>query len=277
VAEVAEFNQRAYELFARPLVQELSNEYTAKLGRDFHPLRFQRWAMSDLNPWLQWLGPAAELVRSQRQAASPDQPFRQIEGMLSELVSASLDYYRDVRDATSEALFFQTYGNLFSLYLADQREAQAERLAPPSNPRALPFVREALGAIAEGGYVEAIARAGYLLARKGEPLPLERLDLHQELLEEYRELLPAIPRDAMRRIRGEQEIVCRYEPERAIATLPTLLRDPAERQRFMTLLGRLVADPRILATGPTDAQRAMLARIQGVLGTGGGVLSPPQR
>src|SRR4030095_17113890 len=46
---VAEFNQRAYELFGRTLVEALANEYGAKLSREFHPLRFQRWAFSDLN------------------------------------------------------------------------------------------------------------------------------------------------------------------------------------------------------------------------------------
>ena len=53
--------------------------------------------------------------------------------MLSDAVSASLDYYREVRDATSEAAFFQTYGNVFSLYLADKHEAEERAAeAPPS-------------------------------------------------------------------------------------------------------------------------------------------------
>src|SRR5688572_28447797 len=54
VNALSEFNQRAYELFARPLVQSMSNEYSAKLSRALHPLRFQRWAISDMNPWLAW-------------------------------------------------------------------------------------------------------------------------------------------------------------------------------------------------------------------------------
>ncbi|MCW9077776.1 MAG: DUF3141 domain-containing protein [Gammaproteobacteria bacterium] len=277
VAEIGEFNQRAYELFARPLVQSMSNEFSAKLGREFHPLRFQRWAVSDLNPWLQWLGPAADLVRSQRQAASQEQqPYRQVEAMVSELVSASLDYYRDIRDATSEATFFQTYGSLFSLYLADRHEAKERRLAPPSDPRELPFVRDALASIAEGGYIEALTRTAYLLGRHGEPLPLARLQLKEELIHEYRDLLPDIPRDEARRIRGEQEIICRYEPEQAITSLPTLLREPEDRQRLVTLLERLLADPRIQAAGVTDAQRKMLARIHGVLGEEPAKLIPTQ-
>jgi pimeloyl-ACP methyl ester carboxylesterase len=269
VAEVAEFNQRAYELFARPLVQTLSNDLTAKLGRDFHPMRFQRWAISDLNPWLQWLGPAADTVKSQRQAASPEQPYRRIETMVSALVSATLDYYRDMRDAMSEALFFQTYGSLFSLYLADEHAAAERRLAPPGDPRQLPFVREALAAVATGGYPEALTRAGYLLARHGEPLPLARLELKEKLMAEYRDLLPDIPRHEARRIRGEQEIICRYEPEQAVATLPALLASPEDRVRFVALVERLVSDPRVQAAGTTAGQREMLARIRSVLGADG--------
>ena len=73
VAAMSEFNQRAYELFAQPFVQSLGNEVTAKVSRQFHPLRFQRWAFSDLNPWLAWLGPAAQAVKAQRQAAAAGQ------------------------------------------------------------------------------------------------------------------------------------------------------------------------------------------------------------
>jgi hypothetical protein len=97
---------------------------------------------------------------------------------------------------------------------------------------------------------------------------LTRLELKEELLAEYRDLLPDIPRDEVRRIRGRQEIICRYEPEEAIASLPELLRDPADRERFLTLLERIVADPRVQSVGRTDAQREMLARIRGVLGEG---------
>src|SRR5262249_30074102 len=123
VSAISEFNQRAYELFAQPLVQALSNDYGAKLARESHPLRLQRWVMSDLNPWLWWLGPVAQTVKTQRQAVDAGDPRRKAEKMGSELISASLDYYRAIRDAVSEAAFFELYGNLFSLYLADKREA----------------------------------------------------------------------------------------------------------------------------------------------------------
>jgi hypothetical protein len=101
--------------------------------------------------------------------------------------------------------------------------------APVSDPRELPFVKEALASIAEGGYDEAFARVGFLIARKGD-LPLSRLTMRQEMQKDYADFVPKVAMDQWRRIRGEQEIIARYEPERAIETLPKLLSDPAERE-----------------------------------------------
>jgi len=263
VSAVSEFNQRAYELFAQPVIQATANEYTAKLGREFHPLRFQRWAVSDLNPWLAWLGPAAEAVKAQRAPAAESNPLRQAEKAGSDMIGAWLDYVRDVRDAVSEALFFQTYGNLFGLYLAEKHAAQTQQAALA--PRDLPFVQEALASIEQGGYAEALTRIGALLAECGAPVPLDRMHLKQELMEEYAEYLPDMPRDASRRIRGEQEIIVRYEPEKALATLPKLLSDPADRARLVALLDKLLADPRMQPVKLTVRQQEMLDAMREVL------------
>ncbi len=270
VQAVSEFNQRAYELFAQPIVQALSNDYAAKLGRDLHPLRASRWSVSDFNPWLQWLAPAADWVRSQRKPLGPEHPLRRQERLGSELISASLDYYRDLRDAASEAAFFLVYGNMFSMYLADKREAEECADTAASDPRELPVVKEALAAISDGGYAEAVTRVVHLLGRKGEPLPLARLELKHELERDYHELLPQIERDEARRIRGRQEIIVKYEPDRAIDTLPDLLREPADRERLLTLLERLLTDQRVQQQQPTAAQIAMLGRIRRALGVPGG-------
>ena len=259
VNEISEFNQRAYELFAQPLVQSMSNDYTAKLGRQFHPLRYQRWAFSDVNPWLAWLKPAAEAVRAQRKTARKDNVVSNTEKATSKLISASLEYCRALRDATSEAMFFQTYGNVFSLYVADKAEAQA-RAAPVLEVRELPYVAEALDSIDEGGYPEALARVAALLARSGEPLPLSGLQLKQELMSDYAHLLPSTPPHEWRRIRGEQEIIVRYEPERALARLPKLLADPSDRQRLVTLVRKLLTDERIKGR-PSTQQLSMVEQV----------------
>ena len=264
VAAISEFNQRAYELFARPLVKAGSNEFTAKLARQFHPLRSQRWAISDLNPWLAWLGPAAESIKAQRQALPPSDPLRKAEKLNAELFSASLDYYRAVRDATSEAAFFSVYANMFGVYLKEQSEAEEARAQLPADERERPFVKESLARLDKGGYTEAFARIAYLLGRKGEPLPLSRVTMRQELAKDYANLLPDLPLDQWRRIRGEQEIIVQYEPERAIATLPDLL-DTEERERLLTLIERVLSDKRVQQSKPTAEQMAMVERVRAVL------------
>jgi pimeloyl-ACP methyl ester carboxylesterase len=261
VAAISEFNQRAYELFLQPFVQSMSNEYAARLQRQFHPLRWQRWAMSDLNPFLAWVAPTAELVRSQRQPVEADNLALKIEKVGSAAISASLEYYRALRDATSEAIFFQTYGSVFSLYIADKAaaEAKGEQVA---EGRELPFVKEALASIGEGGYAEAVARVACLLARKGEPLMLSRLQTRQQLIKDYGHLLPQSSPEEWRRIRGEQEIIVRYEPERAMATLPELLKAPGDREKLAALARALLGDERVERS---EEQLAMVERIGSAL------------
>ena len=265
VAEVSEFNQRGYELFMQPWVQAMSNEHTAQLTRQLHPLRVQNWAISQLNPWLAWLEPAAQAAKTHRVPLDDEHPLRRAERLGAEMVSASLDHYRALRDALTEAGFFTMYANIYSRYLADQEAAQQQGAKGQVDARELPIVRNALAAIHDGGYVEALARAAFLLMRRGEPLPLSRLEMRQEIATDYADDLPDLPPHEWRRIRGEQEIIALYEPDRAVEALPLLLHERAERQRFLGLLDKLLADRRIQSTKPTAEQQAMLARIRNVL------------
>jgi len=268
VKAVADFNQHAYELFAQPLAQALSNEYSATLLRTLHPLRAQRWVLSDLNPCVRWLEPAAAAVKAQRRPVGPDSALRKLEQAISETWSAAFDWGRAVRDAATEAAFFAIYGTVFYFYLADRPDA-AQPDRPQRDARELPVVKEALAAIDRGGYAEAFERIAALVAGRGEPLPLHRLQSQKELLEDYRKLLPKLSFEQRRLIRGEQDIIVRYEAERALASLPQLLSQPRDRQRMLMLLETLLADERFLrGFRPTDEQLAMLERIRVVLDSG---------
>jgi hypothetical protein len=185
--------------------------------------------------------------------------------MVSEAISASLDYYRAVRDAAIEAQFFLTYGTLYWLYWSDWRSVDERATSTSADARDLPFVRDALSSIAQGGYAEALARVGALLARQGESLPLDRLALKRELATEYHDLLPDISPEQWRRVRGEQDIVVHYEPERAVATLPGLLRDPTDRERLLKLTRQLLSDERMRSSKPTPGQVALLDRLREIL------------
>jgi hypothetical protein len=266
VEKISEFNQRAYELFARPLIQSMSNEVGARLGRALHPLRTQRWAVSDLNPWMAWLGPLAESVRSHRQALGPESPSRQTERFLSECVSSALDFYREVRDAISEALFYEIYGPMFGLCMAGE-EDRTDKRESVADPREIPFVKEALASLKEGGYSEAVARVFAMLLEHGKPLPLTRVELGRELAEKYARLLPRISTVRERRVRGEQEIIVRYEPKRALETLPHLLRRSGDRERLLALLEAVLTETKLGQIKPTPEQVSTFEKIRGVLKT----------
>jgi hypothetical protein len=211
-----------------------------------------------MNPWLSWVGPMAEWVRQERKPVDEDNLVLKAEKAGAATISASLEYYRALRDAASEAQFFQTYGNVFSLYIADKAKADAQAAGPIAEGRELPFVQEALASIAEGGYPEAVARVACLLARKGEPLMLSKLQMKQQLIKEYGDLLPQMAADEWRRVRGEQEIIVRYEPERALATLPQLLKVPGDKDRLVTLARQLLGDERVQRS---EEQLAMISHI----------------
>ena len=268
VRVVSEFNQRAYELFGRPLVQAFADEYGAKLSREFHPLRFQRWAFSDLNPFLGWLAPTAQAVKAQRQALGPDDPARKVESTVAEITSACLDFGRAVRDTAAEANFFQVYGNLFAFYLGDERDP--ETAAPAVDARELPFVKSALAAIDQGGYPEALARVAFLMGHKDEPLPLARVQLRQRSAGGLSGPVAGHCRATRRGVSAASRKSSRAtNRKRAVETLPVLLAKRKDRDRLLTLLERVLADKRVQRIEPSTEQVAMLARIRRVLGWAG--------
>ena len=262
VEDISEFNQRAYELFARPLVQAMANEATAKWSRTFHPLRMQHWGMSDLNIGLNWLASAAGAVKANRRALGPENPGRQLEHLTSELISASLDFYREIRDAISEVLFYQIYGDIFSFYLADQEKPIGPEAGPAAAPEPTEITRQALAAIEQGAYPEAVARTFALLARPGVPFPLSAVTLRKELAEKYAGFLPKITIEERQRIRGLQDVIVRHAREQALNALPKLLVKRGDRQRLHQLLERLAADKDVQHLKIAPEQLTMLRQIQ---------------
>jgi pimeloyl-ACP methyl ester carboxylesterase len=267
VAAVSDFNQRMYDAFARPFVQAWASESAADLMRQFHPLRLSRWAISDLNPFLWWLAPAAQAISENRQPLDADAPLRQAENSFAQMIGSSLDFWRSYRDALQKGAFFQIYGSALATQLAKERTDARPlgRRWRDANPRDLPFVRQILEGIAEGGYAEAVGRLAALLHTKGEPIPLARVEARHRFAVENLALLPDIELADLRRIEGSQEIVVQLAPARAIATLPLLVREPADRDRLVTLIERAIAFHSEGAPWLREEQRALLGEIREAL------------
>lgn len=237
VARVSEVNTALYESFVHPLLAAAVPPDLARGARALHPLRMQRWAVSDLNPCLAPLGGLASLAAAHRTARDDTGPSVGAERWLATMTTSSLDLYRDLRDAAVENVFYNTYGSLGT--------ALPERAAPapavPREARRAPAVRQALAHIEEGGFTDAAVRAALLAAKLGgRPRRLSTMKQMRTLVGADVGLLD-MPADAARAIVQEQSHIVDYEPDRALRTLPKLLHTPAERQRILDILDRLVS------------------------------------
>jgi pimeloyl-ACP methyl ester carboxylesterase len=258
VAAISELYERAYSLLVRPFVRDVTPEWLAKAMRDFHPLRMQYWAISDKNPMLWPLSAYASMVRAQRRPRMDDNHNVALEKLASEHRIASLDLYRDLRDAASEAAFFEVYGNMMSLQMADEREAM--RSKRKFDPRSIPAVREVLDTLEEGSAVEGLARIAMLISKAGRGHHrLSQMQKTRELLSPEGEIAH-LSEDARRRLLQEETIVVEFEPERAKRSLPRLLRSVADRQRAHALLEWTEQQP-----GLEDRQRRLAAELRAML------------
>ena len=200
----------------------------------------------------------AESVKTVRQPVASDNPFLALERLGSDAISASWDLFRDLRDATIESLFFLTYGGLMRLGIPSDAVPESEPV--PTEPRELPEVRKSLEAMDHGGFLEAIARIGALMASQRGEFPLSRLEQASEL-KQSDAVLSKLTVDEALRIKAEQSTLVEMEPERALETLPGLLADSVDREHVIDLMERAVTMVELNAD-----QAAMLDRIRRVMG-----------
>jgi len=266
VAALSELTERAYELLVRPAVRDAVPEWLARMLRELHPLRAQRWMLSDRNPFLAGVPAAASMARAWRQPRTEGNAGRRAERLGSAVVTASLDLWRDLRDATSEAAFFQIYGNMMSLQMADQRAAI--RRQTRIDPRALPAVRQVLDDLDRGGLAEAIVRAGLLVAKAGGgKRRLAQMEGVRALLQPTG-VLEDVSEDDFRRVLHDETIIVEFEPREAKRTLPRLVASAADRRKLHSLLDALETDPHL-----NERQLELVGELRSLVPTGAAAAS----
>ncbi|RDI58031.1 DUF3141 domain-containing protein [Microvirga subterranea] len=243
VEKTSEALASAYETFVHPFVAPMVTPAAAGLVRAFNPQRVQRWAVSDLNPFLWPLKGMADMAKANRAPRNDDGPMVAMERWAAAMTSASWDLYRDLRDAAVENTFFRTYGPAGIGLAAQGGEAVAEE---PADVRNALLVKEALSHIEEGDRTKALVRAALLLMKAGTGRRrLSAMKRTRELVGQDIGLLD-MPIEAAREIIREQSYIVDFEPVKALMALPKLLRTPEERRRLLDLLdhveGRIEAN-----------------------------------
>ncbi len=236
VEKTSEALASAYETFVHPLVSAMVTPAGATVRRAMHPQRAQRWAVSDLNPFLWPLKSMADITRANRAARDNDGPMAMMERCTAAVTAASWDLYRDLRDAAVENSFFRTYGAAGIGMAAEGKEAVADEAIEVRNA---PLVKAALAHIEEGDRTRAIVRAALLLMKAGTGRRrLSAMKRTRELVGKDVGLLD-MSAEAAREIIREQSYIVDFEPEKALAALPKLLPTSEDRRILLDLLDRV--------------------------------------
>jgi hypothetical protein len=248
-----------YETFIHPVLAPAITPAAAKVSRTFNPQRAQRWAVSDLNPFLWPLKGMADLMTANRAPRDHEGPGAMTERWAAAVISASLDLYRDLRDATVETAFFRTYGTASLAMTGEEKPAEQIGAAKGSA-----LVKEALSRIEEGDRTRAIARTALLLMKAGTGRRrLSAMKRVRELVGKDAGLLD-LPADLAREIIREQSYIVELAPEQALAALPKLVTTRDDRRFTLGLLDRLEGE---IEANPQ--QRALLGEIRRLLGQDG--------
>lgn len=238
-AQISQINLALYRQFAQPWIRQWISPPLADLLRAMHPFRLGYELWSDRHPLAPVVARLADQVRSQRKPVGPDNPFWQGQEQVSESVMQTLDAWRDMRDASQEALFEFIYNQPMVQALAGRANPDAPaRDHPGDSPEHLVRMREemehARARIQAGGLPEATVRALYHVLHSRNRI--DERQYQQALQMHHREQLKQeLTLAQYRQLTREQARLMQLDPDAAIAALPRLLRNaPADRIERVT-------------------------------------------
>ncbi|WP_137176511.1 DUF3141 domain-containing protein [Roseomonas sp. AR75] len=243
VRRVSEINTGLYTEFVSPVVRAAATEVAAETARLMHPLRLQRWALSDLNPMMWPVGAMAQMVKAHRLPAGPDNPFRIAERQAGKAVEDALQNGAKARDAAAEHLFNAIYEGSALRAAVGLRDAPAPQPLGADPVRRELARREAedlLGRAAEVGPREGLVRL--LLALFGTSGGIDERAyralraMRAELPEQYR----ASP-SQMRAIIRQEALLLHTDRGAALRALRDIFADPKDRAVAEAALQRAAA------------------------------------
>ena len=234
IARFSEMGAELYDLTARPIVQAMVNEKSAEAMRAAHPSRVQRRMFGDQNPIMKTVAAAAERVRAERKPVDPANPFLALEKWWAAGAIQAMDVWRDYRDMAYETTFLSIWGAPWMHALGATHAFERTR-RERKELRYLPEVEAILLGLSRGGFAEAVIRILILMAESRGSVRRDRLERSSKVLtkDEPFASLGAERRNALIR---EQSIIVEFEPDKAIETLPELLRSGEEREKAIAVV-----------------------------------------
>ena len=263
VRHVSEINQAMYNSFVSPFVRMASNETTASWMRALNPARSERLLFTDSNPFLKAMKPWADMARAHRRPVSPDNVWHKAEKQISDKMEATLDAWRDARDASSEKLFHAVYDSPLLEAMTGFKPERRKTHRPGAKLReAMQRKQDQYEELFEHGSRETGFMRLLIFVAAGtgvvdeRPFNGIRRVMHEVGLDK------TISLQMLKEIIRQQTFLVRLDEERALKGLPALLPDRRDRERAMTLTRELLS-----LGGPiSEEKEARLQRVAKVLG-----------
>ena len=266
VARVSAVYEGLYRTFVSPWLKPFITESTAEALRRLHPSRLQYSLWSDKNPLMRPVAALAEQVRAQRRPVAADNPFLEAERRTGEHIERSLNAYRDARDKTVEILFNAIYNSEWTRAITGLSGVAVE------GARAIDETYETLlgkkvaalrSRLVEGGFREAAVRMLLYAGSDGGSVDSRGFRMLQRVREDYDQYLGTerLPGTARRELFKDQYFMLLLDEKGALAALPKLVPQPAEREAALEVVRRVLTAKGEL----TPERKERLSRLESIL------------
>jgi len=263
VRRVSETMDSIYRACFAPWVRMAVNENVAEALRQLHPLRMQRYLLSDLNPWMVPVKAWAQFISSgeRRWPAAADNPFRIWEQSLADFMVSGLNQFRDSRDNAFEDMFKAIYESpgmkLLAGFLA---------LEETQNHRELEELRRRDAArwrknMEEGEFADAMVRIFLAIGFADKVAGRRGYQATRRVLAQSPRM-KAIAAGDLRQIIREQSRILQTDADQAIEALPALFKSVGERQDARAMITLAVEE---LGRDLDPREQSVRERIQAVL------------
>ncbi|CAA0100117.1 Uncharacterised protein [Starkeya nomas] len=253
-ARVSETNLSLYRALVQPFVRAGVNPAMAEAFRKLHPLRLQYELFGSRNPFLSWVGEAAEKVREERQPVSPDNPFIKAQEQVSRQIVETLDAWRQTVEHQSELAFRAIYGSpLLQAAVGIDRTADRRPRSAAKNELHRELIRRRIRELREdvgrGGLLEAVTRALVYIGLARNSADERGFEAVRRLRAEHERARQCTLEEFKAMVR-EQYFMLLIDPAAALQAIPGLLpAEPGEREAAFAVLAEVLS-----ARGPVTGE-----------------------
>ena len=245
-ARVSEMNLAMYRAFAQPFVRQWATPQMAEAMNRFHPLRMQYELFSNANPFMHWVGRAAQTVRENRASVSKDNLLTAMQEKTSKQIAEALDGVRDTVERASEATFLSIYGSpwLQAAVGIDPTSNKPARKADKSTlHRELTQTRigELKARIPDGGIREATVRALLYVGMARGSVDERGFENIRRIRERLKQMGP-LSLGAFKALVRDQHAMLLIDQATALAAIPSMLPPESDKRMKAVELIRQVVE-----------------------------------